>query len=228
MFARPDVPSIRLQMTPVLESWNARQHPDQLRLSAFLDHVEATVPETPDSHAVLELNIGFPSSRSLTAAGGDLDNYLFPIARRLGAARFDAMFGSKSHAEWSSIAIAPSRELEGVPQPNMRVRTTAAASTRAWKEEVRAACQTASPRNLPTEGPIDLDLEFRVSPARNWSSLWKPAIDALGPLLGYRDPTRPFAPRDDRIVRLGLHRVLDPSLGWDIMVSAWWTTAGAR
>lgn len=50
---------------------------------------------------------GFPASRSLTSAGGDLDNYLCPVARRLGAARFDAVFGSKRHAESSSIAVRP-------------------------------------------------------------------------------------------------------------------------
>src|SRR5215213_4497074 len=209
-------------MPPALESWNASQHPDQLRLNAFLDHVEASLPDLPDNHAVLELSVGFPASRSLTSSGGDLDNYLFPIARRLGAARFDAMFASKRHAEHSSIAVAPSQRLQAQGELNMEVRTTASATTRAWKEQVHAACQTACP-TAASQGPIEVDLEFRLSPARNWSSLWKPSIDSLGPLLGYRDPRRPFAPQDDRIMRLGLHRALDASVGWDIVISAWWT-----
>lgn len=211
-------------MPPVLESWNASGHADQLRLSAFLDHVEASVTGIPKSHAVLELHVGLPVSRSLTSGGGDLDNYLFPIARRLGPARFDAVFASKRHAEHSWIAVASSRRVPGVRDPNMEVRTTASASTKAWKEQVHAGCASACACAAP-EGAIEVDLEFRISPERNWSSLWKPAIDALGPLLGYRNPRRLFTPQDDRIVRLGLHRVLDPALGWNIIVRGWWTQA---
>jgi hypothetical protein len=77
----------------------------------------------------------------------------------------------------------------------------------------------------PLTGAISLDIEFRLSPARNWATLWKPAIDSLGPLLGVPDPRRPFTPNDDRIVRLGLHRSIDPSLGWDIELSIWWAVA---
>lgn len=211
-------------MAPVLESWNASQHPDQLRLRAFLDHVEATLPELPDNHAVLELRVALPASKPLTSGGGDLDNYLFPIARRLGASRFDAMFGSKRHAEHSSIAVAPARRVGVDREPDMRVRTTASAATRAWKEQVHAACERARPTGI-SQGAVELEIEFRVSPERNWSSLWKPSIDALGPLLGCRDPNRPFAPQDDRIVHLGLHRMLDASLGWDVVVTAWWSPA---
>jgi hypothetical protein len=177
-------------------------------------------------HAALELQVGLPVSKSLTSGGGDLDNYLFPIARRLGPARFDAVFASKRHSEHSWIAVAPSRLLTGVREPSMEVRTTASASTKAWKEQVHAGCASACGSEA-AEGAIEVDLEFRLSPERNWSSLWKPAIDALGPLLGYRDPRRVFTPQDDRIVRLGLHRALDPALGWHIIVRGWWTHGAA-
>ncbi len=138
MFARPDVAPVELRLAPVLESWNARNHPDQLRLDAFLGHVEATVSNIPDSHLSLDLRVGLPESKSLVSGGGDLDNYLFPIARRLGAARFDAVFASKHHANHSTIAVTVSEPLDGVREPDMSVRTTASASTKAWKEEVQA------------------------------------------------------------------------------------------
>jgi hypothetical protein len=65
-------------------------------------------------------------------------------------------------------------------------------------------------------------VRFTVARARNWSNLWKPAIDALGPMLGIPNPAKPFDPLDDRIVSLGLHRTVDDSVGWGVIVEAWW------
>lgn len=218
---------MRLKLAPVLESWNAHDHPDQLRLATFLDEVETSLELVPEvGRLALELNVGLPDNNSLTSGGGDLDNYLFPIARRLGAARFDAVFGTKTHANISTLAVGPAELMPSLREPDMKVRTTAAASTTAWKEQVRTACRAAAPRNLPTRA-ISLDLEFRLSPRRNWATLWKPAIDSLGPLLGEPDPRRPFMPNDDRVVQLGLHRSIDESLGWDIVVGVWWAAADA-
>ena len=42
-----------------------------------------------------------------TEAGRDLDNYLFPIAQRLGPRRAAAMFGRKTHgASWLAVVSA--------------------------------------------------------------------------------------------------------------------------
>ena len=71
-------------------------------------------------------------------------------------------------------------------------------------------------------GDLDHRQVPRVNARRNWSTLWKPAIDALGPLLGSPDPERPYRPHDDRIVSLALHRGLDESLGHDVVITAWW------
>jgi hypothetical protein len=65
-------------------------------------------------------------------------------------------------------------------------------------------------------------IRLGVSSRRNWSELWKPAIDALGPVLGIRDPRYPFRPDDDRIVDLELHRNIDESLENDVIVDIWW------
>jgi len=53
-------------------------------------------------------------------------------------------------------------------------------------------------------------------------SLWKPAIDTLGGILGEGD--RPWHPRDDRIALLALERELSPELGWDVELAIRWTT----
>ena len=76
-------------------------------------------------------------------------------------------------------------------------------------------------------GPVDMHVGFVVSRARNWTTLWKPAIDSLGGILGMDDPRHPFRPRDDRIVRLAFHRTIDDSVGWNIHVGFWWRDATA-
>ena len=62
-------------------------------------------------------------------------------------------------------------------------------------------------------------------PQRNWLDLWKPTIDALDPLLGRTHPDRDWHPRDGRIVDLGLHLDVDPSLGNDVVISIAATSA---
>lgn len=227
MYRRPEIPGVELQLAPVLESWNARGHPDQLRLDAFLDEAETAVALFPtEASLALELQVGLPPSRPLTSGGGDLDNYLFPIARRLGATRFDAVFATKRHAAASTLGVSQARPVAAQRKPNMVVRTTASASTRAWKQQVRDACAMAVPVE-PIQDAVSIDIEFRLSPDRNWSTVWKPAIDSLGPLLGVPDSRRPFTPSDDRIVRLGFHHSLDASVGCDIELSLWWDAASS-
>ena len=36
--------------------------------------------------------------------------------------------------------------------------------------------------------------------------------------------TRPFHPRDDRIVSLGLHHTIDTGIAHDVVIDAWWTS----
>jgi hypothetical protein len=69
-------------------------------------------------------------------------------------------------------------------------------------------------------GPIELVLRFAISPQRNWVTLWKPAIDALGGVLG--EGERPWHPRDDRISLLVLQREIRSELVWGAEVDVWW------
>lgn len=230
MYGRPVVAPMPLADVPLLESWNAKTHPDQVRLAAYLDRVAELVC-LPDhaTRLTLELCVGLPPSRSLVTGGCDLDNYLFPIIRRLGADRFDAVFGTKAHRPQSTITIAPSVDDDATVPPDMKVRTSKSASSRDWKAQINAACSAASLR-APADrgdGPVSVNIEFGVSGKRNWSILWKPAIDSLGPALGVADPARPYMPNDDRIVGLGLHRRIDDSLGWQVELKVWLTPATA-
>ncbi|MFD3457608.1 hypothetical protein ACFWVC_36200 [Streptomyces sp. NPDC058691] len=215
-------------MKPVLESWDAAGHPSRLRLRAYLDSVVelvGPVADGQDGSLALSLDVGLDDHVALTSGGHDLDNYLFPVIRTLGADRFDAAFARKAHAGSSTIALGPATpaapDTDDWGGPQLSVRTSVSASSTAWKQGIHRACQAARPEVLPGT-PIGLRLCFQVSAARNWSTLWKPAIDALGPLLGVPDPARPYRPNDDRIVELSLHRNIVAALGHDIVITAWW------
>lgn len=78
---------------------------------------------------------------------------------------------------------------------------------------------------MAAEDPIALHLAFRVSPVRNWANLWKPAIDALGGILGLGATGHPFHPLDDRVVDLGLQREIDPAIRHAVRVDIWWKPA---
>lgn len=93
--------------------------------------------------------------------------------------------------------------------------TTASADTTAYKQQIRAGLDGVEPI---ADGPVALDIAFRVGPRRNWINLWKPTIDALGPILATDAPARQWHPRDGRIVELGLHRAVAPDLGYAVHI----------
>ena len=226
LFVRPDAASrIALPSLPVLESWNAVDHPDQRRLRAYLDEVVTLIGAAawpPSETLALELIVGLPATIAPDRGGRDLDNYLLPIVRRIGAGRVAAVFGRKLRQPRSTIAIGAAVPQTGSPDPpQLSIRTTTSVQSVAWKHAIHQACDRASSEPLPS-GPVGLRIRFGVSSRRNWSALWKPAIDALGPLLGMPDPQHPFRPSDDRIVELELHRDVDEVLANDVVIDVWW------
>ena len=228
LFEKPLAPWLRLRSPPVLESWDSAAHPSQIRLQAYLDEIEdllGTRSLVEDQPLVVELDVGLPPTAPLTSGGHDLDNYLMPIARRLGAGRLLAAFATKSHRPVSRIRLGLARRTISAPEPQLVVRTTSSTQTTAWKHEIRDACMSIHDQPADDDTALGVRLEFGVSTRRNCSTLWKPAIDALGPVLGAADAQRPFAPRDDRIVDLRLHCRRDDGLGNDVELSGWWWTA---
>jgi hypothetical protein len=160
--------------------------------------------------------------------GRDLDNYLYPLARTFGAHRIAAAFGRKAHQPRSTIAVGPAVPVSGpLEPPQLSIRTSMSATTTAWKQAVHEACEAAV-AGPTAAGPVALRIRLGVSSSRNWTALWKPAIDSLGPVLGISNPELPFRPDDDRIVELELHRSIDDALGHDVVVEAWWHSAAGR
>ena len=90
-----------------------------------------------------------------------------------------------------------------------------------WKIGLRDALLAARVPTLPS-GAAEVQLAWRCSPARNWAGLWKPTIDAMGPILGEPPASRRFEPNDGRITSLMLHRLADPRIGWTVDVGMWW------
>lgn len=216
-YRRPTGDGLVLRKTPRLASWNKSTDPDQVRLREYLeDTAELLAPHQAASRGpwALLLEVGLPRGRDLVDMA-DLDNYAFPLATRLRNEDLVAVWCTKRHADTSRVLVAPAAEAAG-PDATYTVRTTASASTAAYKEQVRSAVVDAA--TIPT-GAVQLQLSFVVGPQRNWLTLWKPTIDALDPLLGRTRDDRDWHPKDGRITDLGLHVAVDPSLGHDVLVS---------
>ena len=205
MMYRCPVGVMRQSVKPQLASRDRAGHPGQVKLARFLAHVDAIagpVLSTVNGRIAAELIVGFSDGVSLTDGGHGLDNYLFPVAQRLGPERVAAVFGLKIHGPQFSTRMAGSYE------------------RREWKQKLhdRLAVQAAT----VDPGPVALTIALTTGPARNWASLWKPLIDAFGSVLG-EDPSRPFQPHDDRIVSLALHHTIDPGIAQDVIIDARWT-----
>lgn len=212
----PSSEALPIGLPPRKASWDAASARSQIELGRYLDHVESIASgrlAELEGPLALRLDVGL-------AAGvdplheNDLDSFLEPVVRRLGPHRFVSVWATKRPGGASYLRIEPAEATS--PEHGWQEwtgRTTGSTVSRAWKEQVKAAVIDAKP--LPP-GPVALQISFRVDPRRAWVNLWKPAIDALDPILGRTFPDRPYHPRDGRVVRLGLHVAIDHTVGWDV------------
>ena len=214
---------MRHSVKPQLASWERAGHPSQVKLRRFLAHVDAIagpVLAAVRGRIAAELIVGFSDGESLIDGGHDLDNYLFPVAQRLGPQRVAAIFGRKIHGP-SSLAVGPAQpDTTAGATPQFSARMAGFYERKEWKQRLhdRLAVQAA-----PIDpGPAGLAIALTTGPGRNWASLWKPLIDSFGPVLG-EDPTQPFHPHEDRIVSLALHHTIDTGIARDVIIDAWWS-----
>ena len=222
MVYRRPVGVMRQSVKPQLASWDRAGHPSQVKLARFLAHVDTIagpVLAAARGRVALELIVGFGAGVSLIDGGHDLDNYLFPVAGRLGPQRIAAIFGRKICGP-SSLAVGPAQPDTATATPQFSTRMTGSYQRKEWKHTLHdrlAGQATIDP------GPAGLTIALTTGPGRNWAALWKPLIDAFGPVLG-EDPTRPFHPHDGRIVSLGLHHTINTGIAHDVIINAWWTS----
>ena len=221
MVYRCPVGVMRQSVKPQLASWDRAGHPGQVKLARFLAYVDAIagpVLATVSGRIAAELIVGFSDGVSLTDGGHNLDNYLFPVVQRLGPERVAAIFGRKIHGP-SSLAVGPAQPGTAGATPRFSTRMAGSYERTERKQKLydRLAVQAAA----IDPGPAGLTIALTTGRGRNWTSLWKPLIDAFGPVLG-EDLTRPFHPDDDRIVSLALHHTIDTGISHDVIIDAWW------
>ena len=223
MVYRRPVGVMRQSVKPQLASWDRAGHPSQVKLARFLAHVDAIagpVLARVSGRVAAELIVGIPDGVSLIGGGHDLDNYLFPVASRMGPERVAAIFGRKIHGP-SSLAVGPAQPGTAAAAAHFSARMTGSYTRKEWKQALHDRLAVRAATIDP--GPAGLRIALTTGPGRNWASLWKPIIDAFGPVLG-EDPTRPFHPHDDRIVSLALHHTIDTGIAHDVIIDAWWTS----
>jgi hypothetical protein len=222
-FARPDGELLPLGVAPRLASWMGTGHPDQVQLEEFLTHAgHMLTPALSDvaDPLALRLDVGLPPETRLLDAN-DLDNYVFPLTMRLikvTQRQVASVWATKRHATTSLIGIEQAVPLADAEPAGgwLLVHTTASSESSVYKQQIHDALQTLP--ELPP-GPVSLELSFTIGPSRNWPNLWKPTIDALGPLLGQAGSAGPWNPQDGRIVELGLHRQVEQSRGHDVLLA---------
>ena len=98
VYRRP-VSAMRHSVKPQLASWDRAAHPSQVKLRRFLAHVDAVAGPAlaaVSGRVAVELIVGFADGILLTDGGHDLDNYLFPVAQRLGPQRVAAILAARS------------------------------------------------------------------------------------------------------------------------------------
>jgi len=212
-----DALALELPFPPLVESWERRDHPSQVRLRSYREAVRALAEP---ALAVLEppLALGFHvAGRPDIASGCDLDNFLTPVVSALGGGdAFSFVWATRGQPnEPASLSLlrATDAHLKMVGRlSHVSTRLSVSPDRKEWK--MRLASAVGQHDVARRTGPIELAIRFGVSPQRSWVTLWKPAIDALGGVLGEGD--RPWHPRDDRISLLVLERELRPDLGWDV------------
>lgn len=222
-YRKPDGRLIPLLTQPRLASWDAAGTPGQVRLEVFLQHAETVVRPllaTIRTPVALRLDVGLEPTVDLLRTH-DLDNYVFPLAARLSKNRgiaFASVWCSKEHAETSYLTVTEAVPVTHLCSPDrwLRVHTTTSSDSSAYKQQIHD--QLAGEPEL-SDGPVALQLSFVVGPRRNWLNLWKPTIDSLGPLLGCSNPRTLWHPQDGRIVELGMHCRVDPTLGNDVHIA---------
>ncbi len=220
-YAQPATAAVELSRRPRLASWDAVGHPAQEALRDFLDHAELDLRHqlraaTPPW--ALEMELGLPSTVPLLDHH-DLDNYLYPLAQRLGGHRLVSARAAKRHGPRSTARIDTARPVTPPDHyPVHHLRTTASAGTVAYKQQIHDQLVGSGATDRPPGTALSAVICFTHGPGRNWLNLWKPTLDAFGPLLG--ECTRPWNPRDGTIVELTLNSTIDPALGWDIEISA--------
>jgi hypothetical protein len=211
-------------LKPRLASWNRSDHPDQIRLREYLRDLSV---ELGPLTAMQPLFLMWKNRDVWSVI--TISTTISPGRRSLGSAPVPVRRSGQAVGGGSDLRIglavpllsaAISAECE-----HFSCAAGAGAQEKRWKEGVRSALMQAGAQQLPA-GLVEARVAWRCSARRNWVWLWKPTIDAMGPILGQADPRNPYHPNDDRIVRLCLHVFYDETIAHAVDVAMWWRSLG--
>lgn len=129
------------------------------------------------------------------------------------------MFGRKVHGP-SFLAVGQAQPGHPAAPPRFSAQIAGSYIRAEWKATLRERLLEVQ-HSVLAAGAIGMTIGITTGPGRNWANIWKPLIDAFGPVLG-ENPERPFHPNDDRITSLGLHHNVNTAIGHDVTITACW------
>ena len=214
-----------ISIQPRLASWDSTSHPAQIRLQAYLDEVEGALGPRLTGHrrCYLSMEIGLPEEIDILRHH-DLENYMTPLALRLPGRTICLASAVKRVGGQSRISVGTVVPLNQPPGEwrQASVYCTGSYEKKEWKDRLRNSILSQKVESGHA-GPLEMHTMWRCDATRrSWIYLWKPTGDALGPIVGEPNPSRPFNPADDRIVSLDLHLTDDDRAGYDVEVGVWW------
>lgn len=214
---------VELPFPPLVESWERRDRQSQVRLDAYRDSVRTLAGQ---ALTALEppLALGFHVAGRPDVASGGLENFLTPVVEGLGGGdTFALVWATRGRPdERASLTVVPASDARvDMTRYVSHVATHASLFAHGVKWKMAVAAAIGRHESAHGNEPIELGIRFGIAPQLNWMALWKPAIDALGGILG--EGRRPWHPREDRISLLMLQRDLRPRLGWKIELDIWWS-----
>lgn len=213
--------------TPRLASWNANDHPDQIRLKAYLDDLRKRIGDIPkQENLYIALRVDVQDERKLIRHH-DVENYLTPLfgSKWFDHRQFPLVIGAKHVGNGSTLTIGTMQlqDANTLEQSwhHLSMNVGSSPTSQAWKQRLNEFAEQANPGIIPADQHIEFHMAYRCSSRRNWVSLWKPTGDALSPILGYSGKNK-YNPHDDRITSIHFHRFYDESVGNDVYVGLWW------
>jgi len=196
----------------------------QARLLDYLTNVTARLPLPETTLPLfLHLHVEVPRDRNILH-GYPLEPFLAALfgGRWFDGYRFSLVVGTKGTGPASRLTIGRASESSArTKSDGLRSTPRSAPGSPEWIEELRVGIARKASIPLP-EGPVHLTLHLRCPPKLNWISLWKPAVDALGPLLGYDRSGDPHSPRSDLLTRVEFHRQTAEDLGNSVELQYAW------
>lgn len=202
---------------PLLACWEAKAHPSQVRMQAYLDDIQQRLGEQCHDRLFLHLEVDVEQQRRLEKHH-DLENYLTPLVDRLGRNKFVLATATKYVGGGSRLTVG--KAVAGLRPAFASLEFSCTCSSEDVKKEVRQRLR-GQPALPP--GPVEVWHAWRCAPEQNWVSLWKPTGDGMGPVLGEPYADRPYYPNDDRIVSIAMHLNVDAKLArTEKVVGVYW------